>query len=432
MNQGMAQHTYGDGQTQDGSGGNGISKSCGDESTLIEKEKQLIKGHPLFALLELLFDKCEKATRGEETPSSATYDDEIQEFVRRQESLMNSIFIDDPEIDNLMIKAIQVLRIHLLELEKVNDLCKDFCHRYITCLKGKMHSENLLRSDMGPFGDVASQHGLLHSGNTTCMASTPNANVTVNQQGEIVAQGMYQQSLPGDSQMLHPSENGIDGSTPLSQVGVSSPPSQHMHGMSSQHLYHHHHQQQQHLASSNGHDDPNGRKTKRGVLPKHATEILRSWLFSHIVHPYPTEDEKRSLATQTNLTLLQVNNWFINARRRILQPMLDASNPEASSTSTTAKTKKTKQQNNRPTDRFWPNTISTSSNGPNSMDEEDSDAIKGDGNSPTSNSHRDNYTLNHSPPPNPVSSTSGHLHHYPHSDVTMSSGAQVALSMVNN
>lgn len=40
-------------------------------------------------------------------------------------------------------------------------------------------------------------------------------------------------------------------------------------------------------------------------------------------HPYPTEDEKRTIAAQTNLTLLQVNNWFINARRRILQPMLE-------------------------------------------------------------------------------------------------------------
>jgi hypothetical protein len=43
-------------------------------------------------------------------------------------------------------------------------------------------------------------------------------------------------------------------------------------------------------------------------------------------HPYPTEDEKRQIAAQTNLTLLQVNNWFINARRRILQPMLDSAN----------------------------------------------------------------------------------------------------------
>lgn len=48
-----------------------------------------------------------------------------------------------------MVKAIQVLRIHLLELEKVNELCKDFCHRYITCLKTKMHSDNLLRNDLG-------------------------------------------------------------------------------------------------------------------------------------------------------------------------------------------------------------------------------------------------------------------------------------------
>ena len=50
-----------------------------------------------------------------------------------------------------MIKAIQVLRIHLLELEKVQELCKDFCNRYITCLKGKMQSENLLRSDIGGY-----------------------------------------------------------------------------------------------------------------------------------------------------------------------------------------------------------------------------------------------------------------------------------------
>lgn len=46
-----------------------------------------------------------------------------------------------------MIKALQVLRIHLLELEKVQELCRDFCTRYIACLRGKMQSENLLRSD---------------------------------------------------------------------------------------------------------------------------------------------------------------------------------------------------------------------------------------------------------------------------------------------
>ena len=46
-----------------------------------------------------------------------------------------------------MLKAVQVLRIHLLELEKVSELCKDFCTRYIACLKGKLQSEQLLRLD---------------------------------------------------------------------------------------------------------------------------------------------------------------------------------------------------------------------------------------------------------------------------------------------
>lgn len=42
---------------------------------------------------------------------------------------------------------------------------------------------------------------------------------------------------------------------------------------------------------------------------------------------------------------------FINARRRILQPMLDASNPDPA-----PKAKKIKSQH-RPTQRFWPNSI---------------------------------------------------------------------------
>ncbi|VDM00682.1 unnamed protein product [Schistocephalus solidus] len=52
--------------------------------------------------------------------------------------------------------------------------------------------------------------------------------------------------------------------------------------------------------------------------------IRHPW-FTCASHPYPTENEKMEIAQQTSLTLLQVNNWFINARRRILQPMLDSS-----------------------------------------------------------------------------------------------------------
>lgn len=62
---------------------------------------------------------------------------------------------------------------------------------------------------------------------------------------------------------------------------------------------------------------------KRGNLPKTATNVLKNWLFQHFLHPYPSEDEKREISRQTNLTITQINNWFINARVRTWRPMLE-------------------------------------------------------------------------------------------------------------
>ena len=46
-----------------------------------------------------------------------------------------------------MMRALQVLRIHLLELEKVQDLCKDFCTKYLSCIQGKMKNDDVLRPE---------------------------------------------------------------------------------------------------------------------------------------------------------------------------------------------------------------------------------------------------------------------------------------------
>jgi len=66
------------------------------------------------------------------------------------------------------------------------------------------------------------------------------------------------------------------------------------------------------------------RSKKRGNLPKHATNILKTWLFSNFLHPYPSEAEKLELSHQTQLTITQINNWFINARVRTWRPMLES------------------------------------------------------------------------------------------------------------
>jgi hypothetical protein len=66
------------------------------------------------------------------------------------------------------------------------------------------------------------------------------------------------------------------------------------------------------------------RSKKRGNLPKNATNVLKTWLFSNFLHPYPSEAEKIELSQQTNLTITQINNWFINARVRTWRPMLES------------------------------------------------------------------------------------------------------------
>ncbi|KAI4879826.1 hypothetical protein NFI96_002069 [Prochilodus magdalenae] len=61
-----------------------------------------------------------------------------------------------------MIQAIQVLRFHLLELEKVHELCDNFCHRYISCLKGKMPIDLVIDDRDGCKSDFEELSGSTH------------------------------------------------------------------------------------------------------------------------------------------------------------------------------------------------------------------------------------------------------------------------------
>ncbi|OWK16250.1 hypothetical protein Celaphus_00004656 [Cervus elaphus hippelaphus] len=204
----------------------------GLDSDGLRREKDEIYGHPLFPLLALVFEKCELATcsprdgagTGLGTPpggdvcSSDSFNEDIAAFAKQVRS-ERPLFSSNPELDNLMIQAIQVLRFHLLELEKSGDNSSD--------------------------------------------------------QGDGL-----------DTSVASPSSGGEDEEL----------------------------------------DQERRRNKKRGIFPKVATNIMRAWLFQHLSHPYPSEEQKKQLAQDTGLTILQVNNWFINARRRIVQPMIDQSN----------------------------------------------------------------------------------------------------------
>uniref|UniRef100_A0AAY4CZ24 Homeobox domain-containing protein n=1 Tax=Denticeps clupeoides TaxID=299321 RepID=A0AAY4CZ24_9TELE len=239
----------------------------------LKRDKDQIYGHPLFPLLALVFEKCELATctprepgvAGGDVCSSDSFNEDIAVFAK-QIRAEKPLFSSNPELDNLMVQSIQVLRFHLLELEKVHELCDNFCHRYISCLKGKMPIDLVIDDRDGCKSDFDDL-----SGSSTNLADHVSPRVSYNY---------------GD---------GLDNS-------LASP------------------------GTGDEDDQDKKRQKKRGIFPKVATNIMRAWLFQHLTHPYPSEEQKKQLAQDTGLTILQVNNWFINARRRIVQPMIDQSN----------------------------------------------------------------------------------------------------------
>ncbi|XP_072405371.1 homeobox protein Meis1-like isoform X5 [Chiloscyllium punctatum] len=279
-----------------GSLGNTINDS-------LKREKDTIYGHPLFPLLALVFEKCELATctprdcgmAGGDVCSSDSFNEDIAVFAK-QIRTEKPLFSSNPELDNLMIQAIQVLRFHLLELEKVHELCDNFCHRYISCLKGKMPIDLVIEDrDGGSKSDLEDFTG-------SCTSLSDQNHWTRDHDDT----GSTHSGTPGPSSGGLASHSGDNCSEQGDALDNS-------------------------MASPGTGDDDDldkdkRRQKKRGIFPKVATNIMRAWLFQHLTHPYPSEEQKKQLAQDTGLTILQVNNWFINARRRIVQPMIDQSN----------------------------------------------------------------------------------------------------------
>ena len=67
---------------------------------------------------------------------------------------------------------------------------------------------------------------------------------------------------------------------------------------------------------------PEKPRQKRAVI-QDMVRPLKQWLLRHRHNPYPTKAEKMELAVGSNMTLVQVSNWFANARRRLKNVVQD-------------------------------------------------------------------------------------------------------------
>ncbi|XP_042565865.1 homeobox protein Meis2b isoform X1 [Clupea harengus] len=224
----------------------------------LKRDKDQIYGHPLFPLLALVFEKCELATctprepgvAGGDVCSSDSFNEDIAVFAK-QIRAEKPLFSSNPELDNLMIQSIQVLRFHLLELEKVHELCDNFCHRYISCLKGKMPIDLVIDDRDGcktDFDDISGSSTNLADHNPATWRDLDDAHSTPSV------------GTPGPSSGGHASQSG-DNSSELGdglENSLASP------------------------GTGDEDDQDKKRQKKRGIFPKVATNIMRAWLFQHL------------------------------------------------------------------------------------------------------------------------------------------------------
>ena len=67
---------------------------------------------------------------------------------------------------------------------------------------------------------------------------------------------------------------------------------------------------------------PRGRAAS-GKFEKNQVLPLTEWLLKHSKNPYPSMEDKAALADKSGLSTQQVQNWFINMRKRHWTPMMN-------------------------------------------------------------------------------------------------------------
>lgn len=264
-----------------------------NETEFLTSQKNLIYKHPLFPVLVYVLERCEQATVNPsllanqddtQTSSSSSFEHNLKLFLSKNPSLLNHTKSSHNEetsiIDNFYIDAMQVLRIHLLELDKVNDLCRDFCQRYIACLKVKLNANTLFAGDEDDDYDdvdIVDDDDDEDIGSHIDDDYQSNDEMDHDSSDDEQNSSTFQHRINRKQTTYSNYTTEFDGQTPLSQIISKGSSKAHDPMSCSPDESPMKRRKQAHLVTSLC------QSSKRGVLPKSATSIMRSWLFQHIV-----------------------------------------------------------------------------------------------------------------------------------------------------
>ncbi|VDM94416.1 unnamed protein product, partial [Onchocerca ochengi] len=229
---------------------NSLAEEVFHETTeFTEACSSAIKNHKLFPIVELMSKKCEAATQNL-SEASFTMDDVFQQLTEMASNGDGSL--GKSELDVFLINSIIMLRLHLLELEKVAELCDDFKTKYLQTLRKKMTQESMIGCNGDSDDDLC---------NSPPELSDQSKNRTGQQTIAMMSTSKGMLSIPLWNAMASHSSSAH---TSLSQPRISE------------------------YCSSSGIQIPeesteedNSDPKRKAQLPAKAVELLKTWLFLH-------------------------------------------------------------------------------------------------------------------------------------------------------
>ncbi|XP_073525612.1 uncharacterized protein [Phyllobates terribilis] len=233
-----------------------ISHERCKESDAFAAIKARIASHPRYPTLLQAYIDCQKVGA---PPDIARLLDEIRRE-NNKDDVVPSFIGADPELDEFMEIYCNILKKYKLDLSRPFDEATAFLNKIESQLGDLCN---------GAFGSTASDDGMVSSDEEYCSGG-----------GEIDIQ---KQPREGDRDLKDKLLRRFGSHVGSLKLEFS-------------------------------------KKKKKGKLPREARQTLLEWWNLHYKWPYPTEGDKFALAEATGLDPRQINNWFINQRKRHWKP----------------------------------------------------------------------------------------------------------------